>query len=67
MTALALADLTPAERLDLIAELWDSLEESDVPLSSAQRVELDNRLEADTAQPTRTWAAVEETLRRRLR
>lgn len=64
---MVLADLTPAERLDLIAELWDSLDDTDVPVSSAQRAELDRRLESEPEQPSRSWAAVEETLRRRLR
>jgi len=37
--------LTPAERLDLIDELWSSLEDDDVPVTEAQRRELDRRLE----------------------
>ena len=37
--------LTPKERLDLIGELWDSLEAETIPLTSAQEAELDRRLE----------------------
>ncbi len=37
--------LTPPERLALISQLWDSLEAEHLPLSAAQRDELDRRLE----------------------
>jgi putative addiction module component (TIGR02574 family) len=36
--------LTPAERLALIAQLWDSLEDHQVPLTPAQQTELERRL-----------------------
>jgi putative addiction module component (TIGR02574 family) len=36
--------LTPPERLTLISQLWDSLEDSHLPLTAAQRRELDRRL-----------------------
>ena len=41
-------DLNTTERLDLIEELWESLEETpqDVPLTKAQGEELDRRLNA---------------------
>jgi putative addiction module component (TIGR02574 family) len=32
------------ERLDLIGQLWDSLEHESIPLSGAQQQELDRRL-----------------------
>ncbi len=40
-------ELSPAERLDLIEELWDSLSDraDDLPLTDAQRAELDRRLD----------------------
>ena len=46
MTDLAprLARLSPRERLDLIESLWESLDEKDVPLTDAQRAELDRRI-----------------------
>lgn len=45
--ALNISDLTPEERLRLIEELWDSLTEDPeaVPLTNAQREELDRRLD----------------------
>jgi putative addiction module component (TIGR02574 family) len=36
--------LSPTERLSLIAQLWDSLEQHHLPLSPAQEAELDRRL-----------------------
>jgi putative addiction module component (TIGR02574 family) len=44
--AVDIDQLTPEERLDLIERLWDSLSDDDVPLTSAQREELDHRLDA---------------------
>ena len=37
--------LTPQERLALLEEIWDSLEPEDVPVTDAQRGELDRRLD----------------------
>jgi putative addiction module component (TIGR02574 family) len=39
--------LTPEERLDLLEELWDSLTATPtaIPLTGAQRAELDRRLD----------------------
>jgi len=39
-----LARLTPPERLDLISQLWDSLEDNQLALTAAQKSELDRRL-----------------------
>jgi putative addiction module component (TIGR02574 family) len=36
--------LTPSERLALIAQLWDSLEQEQLPLTNAQEAELERRL-----------------------
>ena len=36
--------LHPAERLALIADLWDSLSDADLPTPPAQRQELERRL-----------------------
>jgi putative addiction module component (TIGR02574 family) len=44
MTTIDISSLSPKERLDLIGELWDSLEADDVPLTPAQAAELDRRL-----------------------
>jgi putative addiction module component (TIGR02574 family) len=45
--ALNIADLSPEERLRLIEELWDSLSAKPraIPLTNAQREELDRRLD----------------------
>ena len=45
--ALNIGDVSPEERLRLIEELWDSLNEKPgtVPLTDAQREELDRRLD----------------------
>jgi putative addiction module component (TIGR02574 family) len=45
--AVNIADLNPEERLRMIEELWDSLSEqpASVPLTDAQRQELDRRLD----------------------
>ena len=44
---LDIADLSPEERLRLIEELWDSLSAKPgaIPLTNAQREELDRRLD----------------------
>jgi len=39
-----LVRLTPPERLALISQLWDSLEDGQLPLTAPQRAELDSRL-----------------------
>lgn len=39
-----LVRLSPRQRLDLIASLWDSLDEEDIPVTGAQRAELDRRI-----------------------
>jgi len=46
-SAVDIARLTPAERLQLVEELWDSLCETPefVPLTDPQRAELDRRLD----------------------
>ena len=41
-----LARLTPRQRLDLIEHLWESLEDKDIPVTDAQRAELDRRIAA---------------------
>jgi putative addiction module component (TIGR02574 family) len=39
-----LARLSPRQRLDLIESLWESLDDKDVPVTEAQRAELDRRI-----------------------
>jgi putative addiction module component (TIGR02574 family) len=59
--------LSVDERLDLIGQLWDSLEHEPLPLSSAQQQELDRRLgslEGDRAEAV-SWEALRAELERR--
>jgi putative addiction module component (TIGR02574 family) len=63
-----LFELTAAERLELVEELWDSIaaerENEPFPLSDAQREELDRRLRELDEQPerARSWAEVRARL-----
>jgi len=59
--------LTPPERLALISQLWDSLEDDQLPLTAAQRAELDRRLETldQDRREGITWAALKAELEQR--
>lgn len=62
-----LVRLTPPERLALISQLWDSLEDGELPLTDAQRTELDHRLQTldrDRREGI-TWAALKAELEQR--
>lgn len=59
--------LTPAEKLELVERLWDSLTPDDVPVSPEQAAELDRRealLRADP-QRGRPWREVLDEIERR--
>ena len=43
--AIDVDSLSPDQRLELLERLWDSLEPSQVPVTPAQRQELDRRLD----------------------
>jgi putative addiction module component (TIGR02574 family) len=63
-----LMKLSPAERLELVHELWDSLAPADMPpLTQAQRQELDRRLAEHEKDPSRAipFAEVLRSLRSR--
>jgi putative addiction module component (TIGR02574 family) len=66
---LDIATLTPEERLSLLEELWDSLVATPdaVPLTDAQRAELDRRLdELDAEGPVGIpWDEVLDRIRSR--
>lgn len=57
--------LTPADRLELISELWESLDTNDLPVTDGERELLDQRLAALQADPAagRSWEAVKADLR----
>ena len=61
--------LKPADRLELIGELWQSLNTDDLPVTDADRSMLDERLADLSANPDsgRAWDEVESDLQRRLR
>jgi putative addiction module component (TIGR02574 family) len=65
MRTIDIDSLTPAEKLELIGELWDSLDADDVPLTQAQKDEIDRRIELN--EPGVPWEEVEARLRSRLR
>ena len=44
MPALDYSHLSARERIDLIGEIWDSIDAKAVPLTAAQEAELDRRL-----------------------
>ena len=59
--------LSPEERLTLIAQLWDSLDDDHVPLTTAQQAELERRLatlDHDRAQSV-SWEALKAELAQR--
>ena len=59
--------LTPPERLTRIAQLWDSIEHDDLPLTDAQKAELEYRL-ASLDEDRRngvSWAALKAELEQR--
>jgi putative addiction module component (TIGR02574 family) len=67
LTADELERLTPPERLALISQLWDSLEDDHLPLTAAQREELEHRL-ASLDQDSHdgiSWAALKAELEHR--
>lgn len=60
--------LAPADRLELIGELWQSLDHDALPVTGAERTMLDERLADLSANPDsgRSWGEVEAELHRRL-
>lgn len=45
MSTIDIAKLSPEERLELLEELWDSLSPEAIPMTDAQKEELDRRLD----------------------
>jgi putative addiction module component (TIGR02574 family) len=62
-------NLTIAERIELIGDIWDTMAEvpEGVPLTEAQRTELDRRLEAHHKDPTAgaPWPVVRDRIAKR--
>jgi putative addiction module component (TIGR02574 family) len=61
-----ISELSVAERIQLAADLWDSLqdEQNEIPLTDVQTQELDRRLERYSKDPTSgsSWDAVKQRL-----
>jgi putative addiction module component (TIGR02574 family) len=59
--------MTPPERLALIAQLWDSLEQDQVPLTGAQVSELERRLASldEDRRDALSWAELKAELQKR--
>jgi len=64
MAPAQIARLSPQERLALIEQLWDSLDDADLFVTPAQQAELDRRLDArhEGHEATVSW----EELRREI-
>ena len=65
-----LMQLTPAERGEIAQELWDSLDEAELPpLTPRQMQEIDRRLAEYERDPSRAipWEEVRDRLRARFR
>ena len=62
-----LLKLTPAERIQLAQDLWDSLPEESVPLTEEQVRELERRLAEHEANPESAipWQEARDRLRAR--
>ncbi|MDO1581427.1 addiction module protein [Rhizobium oryzicola] len=66
MATVDISRMSPRERLDLIGQLWDSLDPQDVPLTPAQTAELERRMatfEADISEAV-TLEEIERALDR---
>lgn len=69
--AINLDDFSPEEQLDLLEEIWDRLSQNpaNVPLTDAQRLELDSRLDdlEEDIQAGRPLGEPWEEVRKRLK
>ena len=65
-THIDISRLSPAQRLQLVEELWDSLTPADIPLTSTQAEELDRREALHQAHPDagRPWREVLDEIER---
>lgn len=68
LTRTEIVRLSPSERLALIADLWDSLSDGEVPVTSAQMAEIESGLasfDADRAE-ARSWEQLKVELSSRI-
>lgn len=66
-----ISQLSIAERIRLVEDLWDSLamDPEDIAVTQAQRDELDRRLQADRDNPSAgaSWEQAKANIKRRVR
>ncbi|MFL5804835.1 MAG: addiction module protein [Roseiflexaceae bacterium] len=66
-----ISQLSVAERIQLVEDLWDSLTTTPeaIPVTQAQRDELDRRLQAHHDNPSQgaSWEQVKTSIKRRAR
>jgi putative addiction module component (TIGR02574 family) len=69
MTAIDISRLSAQERLDLIGELWDSLDDAEIPVTIDQAAELDRRLAKadDDLADSISWETLRLELANRIR
>ena len=69
LTSLGIDRLSVAERIQLVEDIWDSIaaETAEIPLTEAQRRDLERRLESHRSNPRAgsTWEEVQARLRGR--
>ena len=67
--AVDINSLTPEQKLRLIEELWDSLSDDDIPITEAQKQELERRLADLESNPDRVvpWDEVRRRLQDRVK
>ena len=60
--------LSPAQKIELIGVVWESLESGDVPVTDAEKDILDARIEDEIKNPNDVspWPEVEARLRKKL-
>ena len=68
LKTLGIEQLSVEERIALVEEIWDSIAEA-TPLTDAQRLELDRRLQDHQAHPGDVvpWEVVKESVTARLK
>ena len=67
LTPAEIVRLSPPERIALIAQLWDSLDDDQLPMTGAQQSELESRLASldQDRQIGVTWTALKAELEQR--
>ena len=67
LTTAEIVRLSPPERIALIAQLWDSLDHNQLPMTGAQQAELESRLASldQDRQSGVTWTALKAELEQR--